>query len=156
LNRRQFEERGGREVALAARLDVPVSVAIIDLDLFKAINDTYGHAGGDAVLRAFGGHLRRVMRATDLVCRFGGEEFAVPHARNSGESGAGRIGTAPPGSYRLPDTLSGSSHSPHRERRCSLERLLIAADKALYVAKTQGRDQIRLTDRVSDVSPVAS
>lgn len=164
LNRRQFEESGGREVALAARLDVPVSVAIIDLDLFKAINDTYGHAGGDAVLRAFGGHLRRVMRATDLVCRFGGEEFAVlmpgtpaNQARDALERLRQEVAACPTPfqDHLIPLTVSVGVSEGH-SRDVSLERLLIAADKALYVAKTQGRDQIRLTDRVSDVSPVAS
>ncbi len=82
-NRRYFEEVAAREVARSARSGVPLAIAAIDLDRFKAVNDSWGHAVGDLVLKAFGAILASAVRSSDLVCRIGGEEFVVllPGAR---------------------------------------------------------------------------
>ena len=77
LNRRRFCELGGREMALVQRGGRRLMAALIDVDDFKRINDRYGHAGGDAVLRAMGKVLPSLVRNTDLVARWGGEEFAL-------------------------------------------------------------------------------
>ena len=75
LNRRAFEQRAGAVLAVAG--DAPCVLLICDLDHFKRVNDSHGHAAGDEVLSAFGRLLRRVSREKDLVARIGGEEFAI-------------------------------------------------------------------------------
>jgi diguanylate cyclase (GGDEF)-like protein len=76
-NRGHFDERLGQELARAARGGEPLAVALIDVDHFKRFNDAFGHAAGDAALRAFANTLRRHTRAADVVARYGGEEFAL-------------------------------------------------------------------------------
>lgn len=76
-NRRAFLERLEDEIARALRCGTPFSLVLLDLDGLKDLNDTFGHHAGDAALRAFGGALRRAVRAGDLVARIGGDEFAV-------------------------------------------------------------------------------
>src|SRR5690606_32380047 len=74
-NRRGFEERGAQEIASGHNR--PVSLLLCDIDYFKQVNDGYGHAVGDRVLTEFARILRRCARATDIVGRFGGEEFVI-------------------------------------------------------------------------------
>ena len=76
-NRREFDASLGRQIALAGRTGRPFSLVMLDIDRFKAINDTYGHATGDAALRRVAERLAAAARAGDIVARFGGEEFAV-------------------------------------------------------------------------------
>jgi len=76
-NRRHFHEHLAKEVALVRRYNQSVSLLLIDLDHFKPINDHYGHSVGDAVLQQFAARLRQRMRQSDVLCRVGGEEFAV-------------------------------------------------------------------------------
>jgi two-component system, cell cycle response regulator len=76
-NRRYFIEALERECARAIRSRVPLSLCILDLDHFKQVNDTYGHLQGDEVLKKFAGLLKKSSRDSDLVCRYGGEEFAI-------------------------------------------------------------------------------
>jgi diguanylate cyclase len=77
LNRRAFDDEFGRRVSEFQRYRTPVSLLLFDIDHFKKFNDTYGHQTGDEVLRHTAGTLAMVMRDVDLVCRYGGEEFAV-------------------------------------------------------------------------------
>jgi two-component system cell cycle response regulator len=76
-NRRYFETHFATLVETAADRGRPLSVMILDIDLFKAVNDTYGHDSGDKVLKAFAERVRRVVRNADVLCRLGGEEFVV-------------------------------------------------------------------------------
>lgn len=76
-NRAFFDKRMGEELTRAQRYGHPLSLALLDLDYFKQVNDTYGHPVGDAVLQGVARVLRRETRESDLVCRFGGEEFAI-------------------------------------------------------------------------------
>jgi two-component system, cell cycle response regulator len=76
-NRAFFDKRMAEELTRAQRYGHPLSLAMVDLDYFKQVNDTYGHPVGDAVLQGVARVLRRETRESDLVCRFGGEEFAV-------------------------------------------------------------------------------
>ena len=76
-NRTFFDERFGEEVLRAARYRRPLAIAMLDIDHFKHVNDQFGHASGDEVIRAFAGVLRDSVRRTDLVGRYGGEEFAI-------------------------------------------------------------------------------
>ncbi|MCK7493989.1 MAG: GGDEF domain-containing protein [Comamonadaceae bacterium] len=92
-NRRQLEERLRDEYARALRQGHPLSVAMVDIDDFKRINDRFGHGGGDAVLREVAALLRRHCRDTDLVARYGGEEFCVVFVEAGGDD-AQRAGEA--------------------------------------------------------------
>jgi two-component system, cell cycle response regulator len=76
-NRKHLEERLDSEIAYAVRHNAALSVIMIDIDHFKRVNDTYGHLGGDAVLRTMGSILVRALRTEDLVARYGGEEFMI-------------------------------------------------------------------------------
>jgi diguanylate cyclase (GGDEF)-like protein len=76
-NRKHFEERLASEVAYVRRHATPLSLLIFDLDKFKRVNDTYGHLGGDHVLRTVGGLVKRTLRVEDIFARYGGEEFAI-------------------------------------------------------------------------------
>jgi two-component system, cell cycle response regulator len=76
-NRKHFEERLAAEVAYAKRHATPLSLLLFDLDHFKNVNDTYGHLGGDHVLRTVGGLVKRTLRVEDVFARYGGEEFAI-------------------------------------------------------------------------------
>ena len=76
-NRRYLDETIGRELVRSARNKQPIGIVMCDLDHFKLINDTYGHLAGDEVLRVFAGLLRKYSRGSDIVCRFGGEEFVL-------------------------------------------------------------------------------
>ena len=139
-NRRAFASRFEEELARSGRHDEPIAVLVIDLDGFKAVNDTYGHLGGDMVLMAAGEILRRAARAEDVAARLGGDEFALlmPHCAAAGaEKVAARIASdfcfATDG-LDMPCTLSvGISSSETTHRRS----LLKTADDALYRSKAE-------------------
>lgn len=157
-SRRYFEARLAEEWARRDRYETSLTVATFDLDRFKSVNDTRGHAAGDLVIRRFGEIVRAAVRASDLPCRFGGEEFAV----------------------LLPNTPAASARAVADRIRRSLERtrfqsegmdfwvtvsagladasgvsgidpgqLLARADRALYAAKAGGRNRVRVwTERL--------
>ena len=151
LNRRAFMERGSALLEAGWRQGSPVSVLMIDADHFKAINDGFGHQTGDAVLRALAGILGSSVRSCDLLGRLGGEEFAMilPGTDGGGAEQVAerlladvRAARVPvPGSGReLTVTVSiGITVSRHR---CRLDDLLAAADRALYAAKSAGRNRL--------------
>jgi two-component system cell cycle response regulator len=152
-NRRYLDERVKSEFAYAVRHESALTVLIIDVDHFKNVNDTMGHPAGDAVLRALGAGLQRMVRAEDILARFGGEEFVVV-ARSIDENGstifAERIRRnvesmiIPWDEIRLKITVSiGLAHMGTR-KYSSPEGLLAAADGALYRAKRDGRNRIEI------------
>ncbi len=154
LSRGNLMERGGRLVQRMHQQRAPVAVLLMDLDHFKRINDSYGHAQGDAVLREFAGLVLHSLRPQDLFGRIGGEEFALvlpgtaaSHAQLIGERLRIQLREHPfalPGGGTLQVTLSVGLHAVHPPRpHDSLERLLALADSALYQAKAGGRDQLR-------------
>jgi diguanylate cyclase (GGDEF)-like protein len=149
-NRRKFFDVGEREMTRRRRTGADVSVLMVDIDHFKKVNDTAGHAKGDEVLRVFANILRDSLRAIDLPGRLGGEEFAVLLADTS-ISGAQRVAEK----IRLnieampiegwtdvygPITVSIGCASAEEDR--TLAEMLSAADKALYKAKEQGRNRV--------------
>ena len=151
-NRRLFGERLGEELLRAQRYAKPLSLMMLDLDLFKDINDRHGHVAGDAVLQQFGRLLAAQMRDVDLAARYGGEEFAVILPETDGDA-ARRIGEriraavqaahfeAPDGQV-IPLTVSiGIAAAPPAPKDGAV--LIEAADAALYQAKQAGRNCVR-------------
>jgi len=136
--------------ALARRR--PLSLMIADIDRFKSVNDTWGHDGGDAVLREFAARLRRNVRGIDLACRFGGEEFVVVMPDTDGEI-AGRVAERiraeiaarpfPVGrdgmSIGVTASVGVAAMLPPHDR---VAELLKRADVALYEAKSGGRNRV--------------
>lgn len=150
LNRRAFTERAGTEGERARRGGYPVALVICDLDHFKAINDTYGHARGDAVLKRFTAIVQELIRPSDALGRIGGEEFALllpgsdaDAAVRVAERVRARFAAEPvAGGEPIFATASfGVSAWPHG---LQLDAVLQAADAALYAAKAAGRDCVRL------------
>jgi diguanylate cyclase (GGDEF)-like protein len=152
-NRRRFEERAKEECLRAQRYHHPLSVLLADLDHFKSINDTYGHAFGDAVLKDIGQTLLRHCRTSDLCARHGGEEFAILLPETElieAYKVAERLCTAvrsmvfPQPSGIMHVTVSFGAASINHERVQTLEELLEQADQALYTAKRNGRDRVEI------------
>ena len=152
LNRRTFEDSVSGEIALAHTSDLALTVMVIDLDLFKAVNDSYGHATGDTVLKITAEKLGfSVRRGSDLVGRMGGEEFAIclpraeaAHGRRIAESlRAALAGTRIPTScgkfIRVTASFGLATLLPDEDFRTLFER----ADQALYAAKKAGRNCVR-------------
>ena len=149
-NRRAWDEELPRELARAARSGQPVCVALLDLDHFKQYNDRHGHQAGDRFLKEAAAAWQAVVRKTDTVTRYGGEEFAIllpdchlDHAMEIAE----RLRTAQPeGTCSL-----GVAQWDGRE---DVAALVARADRALYAAKDAGRDRVH-ADRASAVETAA-
>jgi diguanylate cyclase (GGDEF)-like protein len=149
-NRRYMEDSLERELAVAARENHPLCVIILDFDHFKLINDTYGHEAGDTVLKALAHFLLAEARKTDIICRYGGEEFIVIMTRAGLEAAAERVEawrvmfqdtSIPYQDVILKCTFSaGLSSSPGFGR--TVKDLISAADQALYTAKQTGRNRV--------------
>jgi diguanylate cyclase (GGDEF)-like protein len=149
-NRRTWFELSEKELARSRRHGFPLSVLMVDLDCFKSINDSYGHAAGDEVLRAVPHVFATVLRGHDVVGRIGGEEFAVTLAQCDGETaariadrlrvGAERTAVAA-GELSIRFTLSVGVSSLAAETD-TLQSLLERADTALYEAKRGGRNRV--------------
>jgi diguanylate cyclase (GGDEF)-like protein len=158
-NRRHFLEHLLLRVADAQRSGDPVSLAIFDIDHFKPINDQYGHAAGDAVLRAIGLACKAAVRTEDLIGRIGGEEFAMVMPATDPETAYAIVD-------RLREAVAATAIPAGEGRMVSvtisvgialfadqpIDALLIEADRALYIAKAQGRNQIRIADRAVHAS----
>jgi len=155
LSRKHFDLLARQEMARALSHGWPLSIVVIDLDHFKQINDTYGHAGGDTVLREFVKLVRDGLREGDVFGRLGGEEFAVllPGTDTAGairiaERLRGQVSrhlvAGPFGVCHY--TLSGGVATWHEHE--SLEALCMRADRALYAAKISGRNLV-LSDVLS-------
>ena len=149
-NRRAFFEFGGAAFHNAKRYKHPLSVVLLDLDRFKRINDTYGHAIGDAVIQAMAEVIRATARESDIAGRLGGEEFALvlnETALVEAEQMAERLRTAvmqteiDVGDERL--TFSASFGVAQLDVACDdLDTLVARADQALYDAKESGRNRV--------------
>ncbi|HEV2765360.1 MAG TPA: diguanylate cyclase [Pyrinomonadaceae bacterium] len=154
LNRYGLQRALQKELAEARRYNRPLSCLLIDLDEFKAVNDTYGHPEGDAALMQVARVLTDAVRGSDVVCRYGGEEFLVlaPETRLEGALSLGekiRLAAASRlyggGAHVFPLTLSvGVAELAPGE---SGPDLVARADAALYSAKEQGRNRVEATPR---------
>jgi diguanylate cyclase (GGDEF)-like protein len=149
LNKRAMLEAAAQKVAAAARFGRPLSVLVTDIDFFKKVNDTYGHDVGDVVIRGLGDVLKRQKRNTDVVARFGGEEFVVL-CEQTDEKGAMLL------AERIREELAKIVfHAPNGQLSvtCSIgvatfpdagkdwDALFKSADEALYVSKRSGRNR---------------
>ena len=135
-NRRSLDEQLPRELARAERDDRPLSVAILDLDRFKAYNDTHGHPAGDRLLKRVAAGLAGSMRASDFCARYGGEEFALVMPSCTTESAReaiDRMRTA------MPADQTYSAGVATWDGLETIDGLLKRADAALYQAKDAGR-----------------
>ena len=152
LNRRAFLLALDAEIRRSARNGARLALALIDLDHFKSVNDRFGHAGGDEVLRSFAEIARATMRSSDLIGRLGGEEFAVlmpdTDPVESGIAGerlrdamARRRIVLSSGAQATVTVSIGVARLTRDEER---DRLLVRADEALYDAKDSGRNRMRL------------
>lgn len=149
-NRREFESGMVREMERARRMNVALSLAIIDIDFFKSINDQHGHDGGDIVLREVAQMLKSQIRKSDLLARIGGEEFALV-----------MLGTPPPGAWVVLERLRLAVaalriRTGAQEIGCTISigitdrvdsdvdwpMLYKRADQALYAAKEGGRNRV--------------
>jgi len=151
-NRRAFLRRLDDEMERAGRFQMPISLALIDLDFFKEINDTHGHPAGDAVLAWYAQHALPIFRNYDLVARWGGEEFAIlfpgtslhgaqqalvklrRHIQGASVAYDGKDIDVPTFSAGLTGYRAGDTE----------EDLIKRADQALYLAKNKGRDRIEV------------
>lgn len=149
-NRRFGLARLREEFSRAVRAENPLGILMLDLDHFKAINDTYGHLVGDRVLRAVAGACRRVVREGDVLIRYGGEEFLVL-LPGAGAADIKQVGerirravaetSVEDGDLRVGVTVSLGG-TTFREAVESADSLIAEADRALYEAKEAGRDRI--------------
>ncbi|WP_029895659.1 sensor domain-containing diguanylate cyclase [Desulfohalovibrio reitneri] len=160
-NRRFLQIEASRLVKLHERSGEPMACLMIDLDHFKRINDTHGHTAGDEVLRRMGDLLAAILRGSDMVVRYGGEEFAVLAPNTSMDEACQlaeriRAGVAELevsfGGQTIPLSASiGVSELNFSKARRSLEEVLDLADKALYRAKGEGRN--RAVCRMDEPAP---
>ena len=149
-NRRHFESNFEREFLRAKRYNSNLSVAIVDIDFFKQINDKYGHLTGDFVLRELAFILKDSLRKTDMVFRYGGEEFAILLTETDSEQSL--IPLERLRKYIETKTFVKSGNSVEFTVSIGVssniietntpDELLELADKALYKAKNSGRNQV--------------
>jgi len=151
INRRGFVEIYTSEISRARRYKRSLVVAMMDLDHFKNINDRYGHAGGDAVLKSFASIARAALRTHDVICRYGGEEFCVlmPETKMRGamrvaeraRDAIEKMNVMHEGEpIAVTVSIGVASAFEDDDEDCTEEALLERADKALYRAKAAGRN----------------
>lgn len=155
-NRRAFDEQLDRACRVALRTGAPVSLLMLDVDAFKAYNDSFGHQAGDDVLRRIGGVLKTIsQRPQDIAARYGGEEFAVllPHTDLTGARHiAGNLleqiramqiphSASPAGPWVTASIGVAQLQQAERPEDCA-NTLVEAADRCLYSAKHGGRNQV--------------
>ena len=149
MNSRAFDEEAARVLLTARRKKRPVTLAYIDLDHFKTVNDTHGHHAGDELLRAVAGAIRSAVRASDLAARIGGDEFALllPETAHAEATVALRRLRE-----RIQETLAGAAYTVTASIGGvvfiavpdSFGRMVRAADRRMYTAKAAGRDRVVL------------
>jgi diguanylate cyclase (GGDEF)-like protein len=153
-NRRHFFMQAERELGRAQRFGRPLSAMMLDLDHFKKINDTHGHAVGDGVLQTFVKRALESLRQSDVIGRLGGEEFAVimpETAHAAAEAAAERLRAHVAEKPLIADreavqaTVSVGVATFHTQDT-SIDKLLHRADQALYRAKNNGRNRVEIAE----------
>lgn len=154
-NRRQFEVRLKQEVSTASRQGKPLCAIMIDVDFFKKVNDTYGHAAGDCVLKTVSGLIKSGLREADIASRYGGEEFAILLPFTKIEEAFAVAQRLRQSIEQNPITFCADKDQPSTTIKVTIslgvyeykigdapEDLYKNADKALYEAKTHGRNKV--------------
>ena len=168
LNAATWERESAVEVTRAVRTQSPLAIAMVDIDKFKAINDTYGHLAGDQVLKEIANTLNTMLRDYDLAGRFGGEEFSLllPQTRavdafriaervRAGIAGLSIIAPGATGGERVHVTVSIGVAALDSGSKRTLSELVAAADAALYRAKAGGRDQVQMISTTRGLSAIS-
>ena len=168
LNAATWERESAVEVARAVRTHSPLAIAMVDIDKFKAINDTYGHLVGDQVLKEIANRLNALLREYDLAGRFGGEEFSLllPQTRavdafriaervRANIAGLSIIAPGATGGERVQVTVSIGVAALDSGSKRELAELVAAADAALYRAKAGGRDQVQMISTTRGLSAIS-
>ncbi len=169
FNRRHFYQIAESELQRTCRYGHPLAVIMIDIDYFKRVNDTYGHAIGDQVLQALASLVRGTLRAIDIFARYGGEEFIVllPEtnllaARTIAERLCRKIAetTVPiePNYINITISLGACVFDPTTQlvpssKTETLDKFIALADKALYEAKEAGRNRVCMSNPVPIIGP---
>lgn len=157
-NKHYFLNKLDEEVMRCKRYGFPLSLALLDADHFKRLNDTYGHPAGDAALIQLAGIIKKRIRDTDVLCRYGGEEFTVIMPQTNQQRAyvlaehIRLLVAKTPVNYGdavidMTISLGISSYAGH-EPSCTRELLIAQADKALYEAKHNGRNKVMLFNPV--------
>ncbi len=165
LNAATWEREAIAEVARAVRTRSPLAIALLDIDKFKVINDTYGHLVGDQVLKEIARTLNAMLRDYDVAGRFGGEEFSLllPQTRavdafriaervRANIAALSVIAPGETGGERVQVTVSIGVAALDSGSRRELTQLMAAADAALYRAKASGRDQVQMISTTRGLS----
>jgi diguanylate cyclase (GGDEF)-like protein/PAS domain S-box-containing protein len=156
FNRRFLEESFERELQLASRKEQPIAVLFVDLDHFKRFNDTFGHDAGDMVLQSLADLFRNFFRATDICCRYGGEEFAIILPESNSRDAAIRADALRSEVKQLrlqykKQTLGqitlSAGVAAYPEHGMNSSDLLKIADQCLYESKARGRDIVTVASR---------
>ena len=168
LNAATWERETATEVARAVRTGSPLAVALLDIDKFKAVNDTHGHLVGDQVLKEIANTLNSLLRDYDLAGRWGGEEFAVllPQTRavdafriaervRASIAALNIIVPGTSGAERIQVTVSIGVAALDAGSQRQLAELVAAADAALYRAKACGRDQVQMISTTRGLSAIS-
>jgi diguanylate cyclase (GGDEF)-like protein len=161
FNRRYLEETLEREISRSARSGKPVGLMMLDIDHFKRFNDTFGHPGGDALIRELGGLLNTLTRVEDAACRYGGDEFVVLLPESSLDvtllraeeirQAANRFNIMHEGSVLSAVTLTvGVAVYPNHG--ADMAGLVRAADEAMYRAKQAGGDTVQVAQTPNEQS----
>jgi len=148
VNSKYFLDIGNTEIQRSLRYKHPLSVAYMDIDDFKTVNDTLGHSAGNALLREISEKVKKAIRKTDTIARLGGDEFAVlfPETdRDSARAAVGRIQKSL-SDTKAPDvgpvTFSIGVITDNGES-CTFDEMIKAADRLMYAAKHEGKNTVR-------------
>jgi diguanylate cyclase (GGDEF)-like protein len=168
LNSATWERESAAEVARAVRTKSSLAIALLDIDKFKAVNDTYGHLVGDQVLKEIADTLKTLLRDYDLAGRWGGEEFALllPQTRavdafriaervRENIAALSFIAPGAAGGERVHVTVSIGVAALDSGSQRELDELVSAADAALYRAKAGGRDQVQMISTTRGLSAIS-
>lgn len=169
FNRRHFYQLANSELQRTCRYCRPLAVIMIDIDYFKRVNDTYGHAAGDQVLQALAGLVHEGLRAVDIFARYGGEEFIVllPETdlravRLIAERLCRKVAETPlpiePNHINITISIGAIAFAPSAQpfpssKKETLDQLIDLADKALYEAKKAGRNRVCISHAGPNIGP---
>jgi diguanylate cyclase (GGDEF)-like protein len=162
FNRRYLEETLEREISRSARNGKPIGLMMLDIDHFKQFNDSFGHSGGDALMRELGVLLHTHTRAGDAACRYGGDEFVILLPESSLEVTSLRADEIRQAAHRFSIMHEGSILSAvtltigvalYPTHGVDMDGLVHAADEAMYMAKHAGGDRIRVARPLGEPGP---